>query len=329
MKRIVLALALVALVGGAIATIAWRRDPRPPPMFPPPPWAFVVDPPGTKPPVDDGTPRHVPGSSSAFTLTQLRNLNDAPDWHPGDHPPMPDVVARGSKPAVFACAFCHLPNGLGRPENASLAGLPADYIVQQMADFKNGARRSSEPASLPVNLMIAVAKAASDAEVKTAADYFASLPAKPWIRVIEAASAPKTRVAGWMLVPTEPAATEPIGPRILEMPEDLERTELRDATSGFVAYVPVGSVATGEALVRTGGAGKAIACATCHGVELKGIGAVPSIVGRSPSYVVRQIYDIQRGVRGGARIEPMKAAVARLSEADIVAIAAYLASRAP
>lgn len=83
------------------------------------------------------------------------------------------------------------------------------------------------------------------------------------------------------------------------------------------------------ALVKTGGAGKTIACATCHGVELNGIGAAPSIVGRSPSYIVRQIYDIQRGVRVGARIEPMKAAVAQLSEADIVAIAAYVASRSP
>lgn len=256
-KRIAMAFALVALVGGTIAALALRRDQRPqPPQQPPPSWAFVVDPPGTKPPVDDGTPLHVPGSSSAFTRTQLRDLHDVPDWHPGDHPPMPDVVAHGSKPGVFACAFCHLPNGLGRPENASLAGLRADYIVQQMADFKSGARKSSEPASLPVNLMIAVAKAATDAEVRAAADYFASLPAKPWIRVIEGATAPKTHAAGWMLVPTEPGATEPIGLRILEMPEDLERTELRDAASGFVAYVPIGSVAAVRRWSRWGEPGR-------------------------------------------------------------------------
>jgi Tfp pilus assembly pilus retraction ATPase PilT len=35
---------------------------------------------------------------------------------------------------------------------------------------------------------------------------------------------------------------ETLGQRIIEMPEDLQRTELRDDASGFVAYVPVDSV---------------------------------------------------------------------------------------
>ena len=141
----------------------------------PPPWAFPVNPPGAQPAPDDGTPRHVPNSAVSFTLTQIRDLFSVPDWHPDNHPPMPDIVAEGRKPAVFACGYCHLPNGLGRPENSSLAGLPADYIAQQVADFKSGVRKSSEPASLPVNFMIQVAKAATEAEVKNAAEYFAEL----------------------------------------------------------------------------------------------------------------------------------------------------------
>lgn len=295
----------------------------------PPPWAFVVNPPGIQPAPDDGTLRRVPGSSVAFTLTQIRDLFTVPDWRPDGHPPMPEIVMHGAKPAVFACGYCHLPNGLGRPENSSLAGLPAEYIVQQVIDFRSGARKSSEPASLPVNLMIAVAKAVSDTDLRIAAEYFSALRPKSWIRVIESNTVPKTHAAGWMLVASETGATEPIGHRIVEMPEDLERTELRDAASGFVAYVPAGSIRKGEALVATGGAGKTTPCAICHGADLRGLGPVPALAGRSPSYIVRQLYDMRHGVRNGPWAELMKAVVAQLSEEDMVAIAAFTASRAP
>ena len=296
---------------------------------PPPPWAFAVNPPGTQPPPDDGTLKRVPGSSVAFTLTQIRDLFTVPDWHPGDHPQMPEVVRHGAKPGVFACGYCHLPNGLGRPENSSLAGLHAAYIVQQVADFRSGARKSSEPASLPVNLMVAVAKAVSDADLKAAAEYFSTLRPKPWIRVIETNTVPKTHVAGWMLVASQAGATEPIGQRIIEMPEDLERTELRDAASGFVAFVPAGSIGKGETLVTTGGAGKTTPCAICHGTDLRGLGPVPALAGRSPSYIVRQLYDMRHGVRNGPWSELMRAVVGELNEEDMVSIAAYTASRAP
>ena len=292
-----------------------------------PSWAFPVNPPGGKPAPDDGTVKQVPGSAAGFTLTQIRDLFKAPDWHPDGHPPMPDPVGQGRKPGVFACGFCHLPNGLGRPENSSLAGLPASYIVQQVADFKSGHRKSSEPANLPGSLMVAVAKAATDDEVKIAAEYFSGLERKPWIRVVETETVPKTHVAGWMLISSD-AGMEPIGQRVIEMPENLERTELRDASSGFIAYVPLGSIGKGEALVSTG-AGKTIQCGICHGADLKGLGPVPGLAGRSPSYIVRQLYDIQHGARNGVWTDLMKAVVSQLSEEDLVSIAAYTASRAP
>jgi len=295
---------------------------------PPPPWAFAVNPPGGQPVPDDGTIRHVPNSSVSFTLTQIRDLFNVPDWHPDNHTAMPPIVAQGRRPDVFACGYCHLPNGLGRPENSSLAGLSADYIVQQVADFKSGVRKSAEPASLPVNLMIAVAKSATEAEVRTAAQYFSSLKRTPWIRVVEADTVPKTRVAGWMLVAVDDGTTEAIGQRIIEMPENLERTELRDSASGFIAYVPVGSVAKGEGLIN-GGDGKTIQCAVCHGAGLRGLGPVPGLAGRSPSYIVRQLYDMKHGLRHGQWTQLMKAVVARLTEEDMVAIAAYTASLAP
>jgi len=294
----------------------------------PPPWAFAVNPLGAQPVPDDGVARHVPNSSAAFTLTQIRDLFRVPDWHPDNHSPMPEIVEQGRKPGVFACGFCHLPNGLGRPENSSLAGLPADYIMQQVADFKSGARRSSEPASLPVNLMIAVAKAATEAEVKIAAEYFAALKRTPWIRVVETDTVPQTRVAGWMLIAADGGGHESIGQRVIEMPEDLERTELRDSASGFIAYVPVGAIAKGE-LLAAGGGGKTVACAICHGPQLRGLGPVPGLAGRSPSYIVRQLYDLKHGVRAGHWGELMKTVVAQLSDEDIVSIAAYTASLAP
>ena len=297
----------------------------------PPPWAYTVNPPptpGTKPAPVDPAPRQVPGSTVSLTVAQTRDAFNPPDWHPYGHPDMPEAVSHGRRPEMRACGFCHLVNGQGRPENASLSGLPAAYIIQQMADFKNGDRKSAEPKMGPPNAMIQDAKAAYDDEIKAAAAYFSSFPFKKWIRVIEAKAVPKSRIAGSMHVPTNDG-TEPLGQRIIEMPEDLARTELRDAASGFVAYVPPGSIKRGEALVKTGGAGRTVACGTCHGIDLKGLGPVPPLAGRSPSYTVRQLFDLQQGVRKGPWSALMASAVTKLTIDDMIAIAAYTSSRAP
>lgn len=299
-----------------------------------PPFAYAVNPPatpGAAPPPADTSRKTVPGSTLSLTLPQIRDLFNPPDWYPEDHPTMPEAVSKGRRPDVRACGYCHLPNGQGRPENASLAGLPAGYIVQQMADYKNGLRKSAESKMGPPATMLAISKAANDAEVKAAAEYFASIKPKPWITVKETKMVPKTHVSGWMFVETEGAGAgmEPIGQRIIEMPVDLERTELRDSKSGFIAYAPMGSIKKGEALVTTGGGGKTIKCSICHGADLKGLGNVPSIAGRSPSYIIRQMYDIQTGNRNGPWTQLMKEAVAKLTVDDMVSIAAYTASRNP
>jgi cytochrome c553 len=307
----------------------------------PPPWAygFAVPPPpaGTPPPAPaaappaaapvDATLKHLPGSSLAFTLTQIRDAFGPADWYPGDHPQMPDVVAHGRRPDVRACSLCHYPNGKGRPENAGVSGLPVSYFIQTMADFKNGARKSSDARKANTNLMIAFAKAMTDDEVKAAAQYFAAIKWTPWIKVVEAKTVPKTRIAGGMFL-VEGEEKEPIGQRIIETPENTEATEmLRDARSGFIAYVPVGSLKKGEALVTSGGGGKTTQCAVCHGADLQGLGPVPGIAGRSPSYLVRQLYDMQQGSRTGTWTDLMKPVVAKLSTDDMLAIAAYAAAR--
>ena len=338
MRRIpgALTLALSVVVAHGFITAAAADDP-------PPPWAYgftsapgpaaTAPPPApaapATPPAPDPTPRQLPGSTATFTLAEIRNGFGPADWFPGDHPAMPEIVARGKRPDVRACALCHYPNGKGRPENAGVSGLPVSYFIQTMADFKNGTRKSADARKANTNIMIAIAKGMTDDEIKIAADYFAAMPWTPWIKVVETATVPKTRIAGGMFLKLDGGETEPIGNRIIEMPEDTERTEvLRDPRSSFIAYVPEGSLKKGEALVTTGG-GKTTACAVCHGADLKGLGPVPGLAGRSPSYAVRQLYDTQIGARKGVWADLMKPVVAKLTSEDMLAIAAYTASLKP
>lgn len=304
----------------------------------PPSWAYTVNtpaPPGAAAPAADDGPRSVPGSSVRLTRAQLGDLFNPPDWRPDNHPPAPEVVAHGRKPDVRACGYCHYPNGQGRPENSALVGLSAAYVVQQMADMRAGLRRSADPNMRPPAAMLAIAKASTPEEDRAAGEYFASFAYRPWVRVVETATVAKMRIAGNVFVPITGAGagagagTEPIGTRILESPEDVARAEVRDSGSGFIAYVPMGSITRGEALVTTGGGNRTVACGVCHGADLKGLGAVPPLAGRSPTYTVRQLFDLQHGTRRGPWSALMNAAVAKLTLDDMVAIAAYTASRQP
>ncbi len=294
-----------------------------------PAWAYPVAGatiPGTGSPPDDGRPRHVPGSRVALTEKQFEaHVTSAADWHPEEHPAMPAIVAVGREPNVWACAYCHLPNGAGRPENASLAGLSQAYIRQQLADFKNGNRKGSEPKRAPQNFMIALAGSLTDDETSQAAAYFASLKPGSFVKVVEADMVPKSYVAGAMLAKLPGGGTEALGERIIEMPEDLGRAENRDSRTPYVAYVPVGSIAKGGVLAASG---TAFRCAICHGADLRGIGDIPRLAGRSPSYLMRQLYDYKSGTRlGGSGL--MKVVVAGLSQDDMVALAAYISSLKP
>jgi cytochrome c553 len=122
--------------------------------------------------------------------------------------------------------------------------------------------------------------------------------------------------------------TEPIGSRIVALPEDEEAALNRDPKSRFVAYVPTGSVAKGEALVATGD-GKTTKCAICHGATLTGLGVAPPIAGRHANYIVRQLCFFQDGSRSEPSATLMQGVVQNLSVDDMVAIAAFLASREP
>ncbi len=292
-----------------------------------PSWAYTPVTPGPRPArvPDDGTLLHVPGSDKAFTRTQIGDPFNPPDWFPDQHPPAPTEAAHGRKPAYWACGLCHLVSGYGRPENESIAGLPAGYILEQIEDFKNDRRHSSVP-NMGLITMIPVAKEITPEEAKEAAEYYASIKPPKWIRIVETNTVPKTRPNARMMVLDEAGGTEPIGNRVIEVPEDVKLAEMRDSASGFVAYVPVGSLKLGDAIVHTGAGGKTIACITCHGQDLHGLGNIPPIAGRSPSQMARQIYDFKTGARNGVNAPLMKGVVNNLSDTDIVNIVAYLAS---
>lgn len=265
----------------------------------------------------------------AYGAKELHDLFAAPDWYPGEHPRMPDIVAHGRRgaPEVQACAYCHLPSGGGRPENASLAGLPYGYIVSQVADMKSGKRSSSVAGRVPTSLMVASAKAATEDEIAAAARYYSALPPRSSVQVVESDQAPRTIASGWVLSKDPAGGTEPIGTRIVEVPEDHARFELRDEHVRYVAYVPAGSVKLGEALVQSGGPGKTTPCGSCHGSDLKGTSLGPRLAGLSPTYLVRQLYDFKSGARGGSNASQMRAVAYNLTEADMVRVAAYLGSR--
>jgi cytochrome c553 len=289
-----------------------------------PTWAYNIPEKVQPPTVKVTGPVSVPGSAKVLDPAQVTSSGNPPDWFPEEHGPAPRIVKDESGTAKMACGTCHLMSGQGHPESADIAGLPAEYIVRQMSYFKTGARKDDDR-------MGPIAKVVSDEDVRQSAEYYAAIKPIPWVKVIETATPPKTYVSSAarhrLLDPA--GGTEPIGHRIIETPVDPVRTADRDPHSAFLAYVPPGSIAKGEALVKTGASGKTSQCASCHGDDLKGLGEVPRLAGLQPVYLARQLICIQNGSSDGAAVAPMKKVVANLSEDDIIAISAYLGSLPP
>ena len=309
------------VVCGLIVASVWvlsiaAQQPATPPAGREPSWAFPAI--NEQLPAEEGA-KSVPGSSKSYTPAQIDDLMNPPDWFPDDHAPAPALVQKGHGTAL-ACGACHLMSGEGHPESAGLTGFTAAYLVQQMADFKSGARKDSAR-------MNAIAKDVTDEESAQVAAWFAARKPGQWTKVTEADTVPKTIVGqGRMRFLAPAGGTEPIGNRIITVPQDQARARNRDPKSGFIAYVPTGSIAKGKALVEGGGAGKTIACGICHGDNMRGLANVPRLAGLHPIYIARQLYLFKDGTRNGVDAQLMKKPVARLTDDDILAIAAYLAS---
>jgi len=318
MKKLLLASVVALLSAGALGADSALQ------------WAYPVAPQGLPQP-DPAKTFQAKGTPTGMhlTMTQINNQFGPPDWFPNEHPPMPAMVKNGRAPHVRACMLCHLPNGNGHPESASVSGLTADYIVEQMHQFRDGNRTNNRA---PV--MIEMAKDISEPELKEAADYFAGIPRaqQKWIKVVEAKAAPKNHVgAGGMRFLDEGGKeTVPIPANMIyEVAENGEGAELRDQHYGFIDYVPEGSIRKGEILATTGGNGKTIQCSICHGADFRGLGDVPRLSGRGAYYLIRQLNDIKTGARKGNAVALMGPVVAKLSDEDMVDLVAYMASREP
>ncbi len=210
-------------------------------------------------------------------------------------------------------------NGEGHPESATVSGFTVEYFVQQMNDFRSGVRKDF------ANRMDLIAKAMTDQEVRDVAQYFAALKPRQFTTVREAATVPKTFVGqGRMRFVDPKGGTEPIGKRIITVPEDAERARRRDPRSGFIAYVPPGSIARGAALAK--GGAKTVTCTICHGEGLRGLGNVPRIAGLFPIYVARQLIHFKEGTRNGVDAALMKKTTVGLTDDDIIDLSAYVGS---
>lgn len=336
MRRTYGVLFTVALVGlGTAAVIAQQNAPAPAGAIPAelPEWAYTPPPPAGSPPppsalpADDNAVVTLPGTTKTMTRGALRGAKEIPDWYPEDRVGTMPAVVRNGRENVRACGFCHLADGSGRPENAPVSAYHPAYFVQQMEDFKNGLRGSADPRKANTRNMIGFAKNATPDEVQAAAEYFARQPYPRRLKVVESKTAPKVRLQGGMhmAVPAgEGGGMEPIhADEIVEVPEDNLRAEARDTRMGWIAYVPPGTLNRGKQVAAK------YQCAMCHGANLDGIGAVPPLAGRSPSYTMRQLFDMKVGTRRGPWAELMKPIVSRMTVQEMMAVSAFAGSIQP
>jgi cytochrome c553 len=333
--RLVSRLAPALLTCSCLATSALAaQSPAPSDeTFQVPAWAFPVLGTASMPAAtgtDTSAPAKVPTSRARFSVGRTRDRFDVADWNPSTHGRAPAIVMHGRRPSVMACGFCHLADGRGRPENATVAGLPVAYFVQQVKDMREHTRRSASPVPYPPGIaMQVIADSVTDAELEEAARYFARVRARRASRVVETDSVPRFMALNGLSIRLPGTEREPLGGRLVEVALDLRRHELHDPMAEYTAFVPRGSVARGRTLaagdLRHGVQG----CGSCHGADLRGVRDVPPLAGRSPSYLLRQLIAFRTGARSGSGSGPMREVAGRLGIDDMVAAAAYAGSRAP
>ena len=271
--------------------------------------------------------KSIPGSKVEYSTGQTFDRTAAVDWFPNEHPAMPAAV-KGNHVPVFACGFCHLPEGVGRPENAALAGMPYEYLRQQVEDMQSGARQAGDPHFGPGISMVVTVKQVSKAEAEEAVRYYSVLKFAKHTRIVETATIPRASADSFVYVFDKSGAREPLGERIIEGPDDFTRFEMRDPNVSYTAYVPVGATARGAVLAK-GDGGARVGCETCHGPGLKGTAIGPPLAGRSPTSTFRQLHAFKSGTRNGPGAAFMKPIVAGLSEKEMIDLATFVGSLEP
>ena len=271
-------------------------------------WAYPVEPPpGNN--ADAAPPaRSVNQALIATTYTGL--------------PRMPDVVAKG-KP--LPCMQCHLANGGSHPESAAIAGMSVNYIIEQVHAFRDGDRVDTR-----TGRMVLASKAASEKDIREAAEYYAAIgpDRQKWVKTVVGNEVPKGPApfgGGGFRYHDKEGGMEPLpAGMIVEVAENDDLVRARDQIDGgFVQYVHAEDLALGEKVATAG------KCGTCHGADYKGVGDVPRLAGQHSVYLIRQLKDMQLGARKDKNVAVMKPIVAKLSDREIVAAAAYLGSKSP
>jgi cytochrome c553 len=271
-------------------------------------WAYPVEPP------PGGNTDALPPSKSvnmALIATTYTGL-----------PRMPEVVAKG-KP--LPCMQCHLANGGSHPESAAISGLSVNYIIDQVHAFRDGER-----VDVRTGRMIQVAKIISEKDLKEAAEYYAAIgpDRQKWVKTVVGDQVPKGPASfggGGFRYHAPEGGMEPLpAGMVIETADNDDLVRARDQIDGgFVQYVHAEDMALGEKVAAAG------ACGTCHGAEYKGVGDVPRLAGQHSVYLIRQLKDIQTGVRKDKDAAIMKPIVAKMSDREMVAVSAYLTSKTP
>jgi cytochrome c553 len=124
---------------------------------------------------------------------------------------------------------------------------------------------------------------------------------------------------------------------LLEYMPDSYLQQMADYLSGLrpppppptIADVSSGILARGQTIVTQGDSARGVpACSGCHGTELTGMEtAIPGLVGLHASYISAQLGAFRYGTRTAPSPDCMQLVVASLTESDVTAVAAWLASR--
>lgn len=174
---------------------------------------------------------------------------------------------------VMGCAACHGDAGQGTNNDyfPRLAGKPADYLYNQLQNFREGRRKYP-----PMNYLVTYL---SDDYLHQIAQYFSQQrPPYP--------------------VPAKPTVSADV-------------------------------VARGKQIVLSGDPSKNIpACAACHGKALTGMEpAIPGLVGLHTDYISAQLGAWRSGTRHAKAPDCMHEIATRLTDADVTAVAAWLATQ--
>jgi cytochrome c553 len=190
--------------------------------------------------------------------------------------------------------------------------------------------RDGERADVRTGRMVQVAKTISEQDLKAAAEYYAAIgpDRQKWLKTVAGNEVPKGLApfggGGFRYHAPEGGMEALPEGMIVEVAENDDLVRARDQIDGgFVQYVRAEDLALGEKVAAANG------CGTCHGADYKGVGDVPRLAGQHSLYLIRQLKDMQTGARKDKNVAIMKPIVAKLSDREMVAVSAYLASKTP